>query len=354
MSQSSKSILSNLLRFALFLGTGLGILFLLYRSLNSSYQAQCALDGVPAQECDFLGKIYADFLSVNLWLIGLVLLAFTVSNISRAIRWRMLLRPLGCEPRFYNLFFTIILGYFANLAFPRVGEFVRGTTLARYEGLSVEKTMGTVVVDRIADVLSILVVMALAFMLEFDKMWGFVSANASFGSKGGGLLVYLFVAALLSAALLYALRGWLSGLRIYQRLRDILRGFGEGLATIRHLDHMGWFLFHSIVIWAMYYFMTLFCFMAFPPTAHLTPLAALVVFVFGGLGIVIPSPGGMGSFHALVVVALGFYGINNFDAFSFANISFFSVQIVCNVTFGILALLLLPYLNQKKKGASRH
>ena len=92
--------------------------------------------------------------------------------------------------------------------------------------------------------------------------------------------------------------------------------------------------------------MTYLCFFAYEPTAGLSPVAGLMVFVFGAFGIVIPSPGGMGTFHFLAIQALAMYGISGGDAFSFANILFFSVQLGCNVVVGIVALIILPIINQ--------
>ena len=102
-----------------------------------------------------------------------------------------------------------------------------------------------------------------------------------------------------------------------------------------------------VLIWAMYYVMTVFALQSFAPTTDLPLVVGLVVFVFGALGIVIPSPGGMGTYHALVIAALSLYGVSGDDGFSLANIAFFSINIFCNILFGILALILLPIINRK-------
>ena len=117
--------LRNLLRFVIYLGTGLGILYLVYRNQNQAYQAKCVLDGQAAADCQLIDKIIADFGQVNwIWIVLLIAL-FMVSNISRAIRWHMLLEPLGIRPRYINSLFSIMIGYFANLGLPRIGEVVR-------------------------------------------------------------------------------------------------------------------------------------------------------------------------------------------------------------------------------------
>jgi len=344
-----KRLLIQAVKFLFFLGLGLGILYLVYRNQNKAYQEDCALRGVPETECSLLDKVIADFGQVDYAWILLVLLAFTLSNVSRAIRWNMLLRSMGYRPRLSNGFLTIVLGYFANLGLPRMGEVVRAGTMARYERIPVEKVMGTIVVDRIVDVISILLVSALAFFVEYNAIWAFLEKNVDLGNRFGGLANLFWGALLLGLIALgvfFLLRRRLEQVALYQKVINIAKGFAEGLRTIGKLDKPWLFVLHSINIWFMYFLMTYLCFFSFPPTAHLGPLAGLLVFVFGGWGIVIPSPGGMGTYHFLAQTALSIYGISGDDAFSWANIAFFSIQLGNNVFLGLLALVLLPLLNR--------
>lgn len=343
-----KKTLVNILKFLLFLGLGLGILYLVYRSQNAAYQDECALKGIPAAECSLLQKVVTDFQEANYYWVLMVLIAFMMSNVSRAIRWNMLIRPMGYTPRFINAFLTTVLGYFANLGLPRMGEVVRGASLSQYERIPLEKVMGTIVVDRIIDVFSILLVTGLAFLLEFDTIWQFINEKADLGKLAnlGNLMIVAAGIGLLGMGALYLLRRPLSRTAIYKKVRDLALGFWEGLQTVRQLDRPWWFFFHSVNIWFMYYLMTYLCFFAFAPTSGLPAVAALTVFVFGGWGVVIPSPGGMGTYHFLAQTALAMYGISGDDGFSWANIAFFSIQLGCNVLVGILALALLPVLNR--------
>ncbi|MCB0618990.1 MAG: flippase-like domain-containing protein [Saprospiraceae bacterium] len=346
-----KKTLANLLKILVFFGVGFGILYLVYQNQDAAWQEQCALDGVPAEDCSLIGKILSDFRSANYFWLLMVLLVFVISNVSRTIRWHMLVRPLGYRPKSWNGFFTIMLGYFANLGFPRIGEVIRAGTFARYEGIAVEKVMGTVVVDRIADVLSMLLVMGLAFALQFGQVMQFVqSFDKDDGGGSSGLGFWLLVlagAGLVGLGVLFIFRRRLEGLALYRRVVEVLRGFGQGIQTIRKLDRPWLFLFHSVNIWLMYYLMTFLGFLSFEPTADLGPMAALLIFVVGALGIVIPSPGGMGTYHLLVTTALVlFYAVPEADAFSFANILFFSVQIGCNILLGLVALVVLPLINR--------
>jgi uncharacterized protein (TIRG00374 family) len=262
------------------------------------------------------------------------------------LRWNMLVRPLGYQPKFYNAFWTVMLGYFANLGLPRSGEFIRAGTYGTYEKIEVEKVMGTVVVDRIMDVICLLIIMILTISLEYDTIWAYLQENIKTETLTK-LLWFGGIAAVAVVGLFFAIRKRLEKLAIYQKIKKILLGFADGLKTVGQLKNPTLFIFHTIVIWAMYFVMTLFALKSFAPTAELPMVVGLVVFVFGALGIVIPSPGGMGTYHALVIAALSLYGVSGDNGFSIANIAFFSINIFCNILFGILAIILLPILNRK-------
>ncbi len=339
----------NFLKFLLFLSVGVGILYVVYRKQASAYREECVGKGVPAEECSLISKVIQDFAGVDYFWILMVLLAFTFSNVSRALRWNMLIRQLGYQPKFSNSFLSTMIGYFANLGLPRLGEVVRAGTMAQYERIAVEKVMGTIVADRVLDVICILLITGLAFLLQYDIIWQFVEEHVSFADRLGGsgyLLLYLALAGLAVLGGLYAFRRPLMRTRLFQKIAGIAQGFLQGIQTVRTIDRPGLFLLHTANIWFMYYSMTYLCFFAYEPTEHLPALAALVVYVFGGWGIVIPSPGGMGTYHFLAQTALMMYGVSGEDGFSWANISFFSIQIGCNIFVGILALILLPIINR--------
>ncbi len=343
-----RNLLFNGLKFLLFLAIGLGILYLVYRNQAAAFQEDCALKSIPAADCSLLRKVWNDFRGINYFWILMVFVAYAVSNASRAIRWSMLLQSLHYQPRFINGFLTIIIGYFANLGLPRMGELVRAGTMARYEGIPVEKVIGTVVVDRIVDVLSILLLTALALLLDFGTLRTFADEHINLSARLGNsnILLYLLLGAVVVGLVLFTLRARMMRLAVVQKVVQIERGFVQGLQTVSRLKRPWLFILHSINVWLMFFLMGYFCFLAFAPTAGLGPVAALTAFVFGAWGMVVPSPGGMGTYHLMMQLALGFYGISGDDGFSFANISFFSVQLGCNILWGLLALLLLPILNR--------
>ena len=341
--------LTNALKFLFFVGLGFGILFLLYRNQQAAYAADCALRGIPSADCSLLDKVWRDFQGANFGWLFMTLIAFCVSNLSRAIRWNMLLRTMGKSPRLLNAFLTINLGYFANLGFPRLGEIVRPAAMARYENIKVERVVGTVVVERTIDVFILLSLTGIALLLAGDRILVWLEQNASISARLAGLEWYLASVVVLfigGITLAWFQRRRIARSRVGGKLVGILRGFGEGLKTIAEVQRPWLFVLHSANIWFMYFLMTLFVFLAYAPTSGLGAEAALTTFVSGGWGIVVPSPGGMGSYHYLAQSALELYGLPGEDGFSWANISFFSINIGCNVLIGLLALLLLPRINR--------
>ncbi len=345
-----KSMLKKALQFLLFLSIGVVILTLVFRSQNAAFQEQCRLDGVPSDQCSLTDKLMHDFSTIHYGWLVMVIAAFTLSNIFRALRWQMLMEPLGYRAGFANSLLTILLGYFANLGFPRMGEVVRAGTLAKYEDIPVEKVMGTLVVDRLMDFVCLFVVVGLAFLFEGQTLLHFIGQNRG-GAEGGLMQNTLVLTALglmaAGVAALWIFRGKLMHLPVYQKIAKLVKGFWDGLRSVFKLRSPGLFLLYSAGIWLMFYLQCWFNLQSFPPTAQLGAGAALMVFVFGTLGFVIPSPGGMGTFHALAIAGLALYGINGGDAFSYANIAFFAIQIFYNIVAGVLALILLPLLNRK-------
>lgn len=347
-----KKYIKDFFKFIIFLSIGLVILYFVFDKQNTAYLENCRLEGIPSDECSLMDKILTDFAGVNFFWLFSVLAAFTISNLSRALRWNLLIRPMGYQPRSINSFFSVMVGYLANLFLPRAGELVRAGTMSRYENIPLEKLIGTIVVGRIFDVISILSVTAACFLLEYDKIWTetqrllSLESTTETGNSSYTFLIVGLIFLLLIISLLFFFRHLIFESKIYHKVLDIFKGFWQGILSIRKLDNPWLFAFHSLNIWFMYFAMTYLCFFAFAPTANLPAIAGLIVFVFGGWGIVVPSPGGMGTYHFMVVTALALYGVSGDDAFSFANISFFSINLACNVLLGVMGLILLPIYNK--------
>ncbi|NNE14848.1 MAG: flippase-like domain-containing protein [Saprospiraceae bacterium] len=325
------------------------ILYLLYSKQNAAHLAECAELGIPENECSLIDKIVSDFKSVNVLWIGLICIIFMLSNLLRAWRWNQLLDPLGYKPKIINSLGAIMLGYFTNLAVPRIGEVVRAASLAKYENIPAEKIFGTIVVDRILDVISLLIVIGIAFIFSFETVGNYIAEKSNISIQA--LIYFFIIASILGLVGLWILKKFIidseSTQPFFLKIRKLILGFKDGLLSVLKVKNLPFLIFNSIGIWLMYYLMTYLCFFAFEPTSELGPVAGLVTFVFGSLGMVIPSPGGIGTYQWLVTEALLIYNVEYSDAFSFSNIMFFTIQIFCNIAIGVFFYLFLPFYNRK-------
>lgn len=283
----------------------------------------------------------------------MVVCLFMVSNISRARRWVLMLQPLGYQPKFLNSLFSIMIAYFTNLGIPRSGEFVRAGTMSKYEGISFEKLMGTIVLDRIIDFISLFIVIGIALIWQRHIFYDYLLENINLQEKlailksGYAIIAYTIILALLG--LVYIKRETLLNTAIGKKLTKLVRGFIDGLMAIKTIQKPWEFLFHSVVIWVMFFLMTYLCFFSFEPTKFLSAGAGLVSFMFGALGMVFPSPGGMGSYHFLVQECLFLYGIPKADGFSYAMIAYVTISLFATSFFGLLSFIFMPIYNRDKK-----
>lgn len=292
----------------------------------------------------------------NWWWPVLALVFGFFSNVFRSLRWNMLIHPMGYKPKLVNTFGSLMVGYMANLAIPRLGEVTRSALLSNYEKIPMNKIFGTVVIERIIDVLTIFLLLFVILFLEFQKMSNMAQQYVfgPIGDKVGflfaqGLVFYILVVVVL-AVLLFA--SWFFIVRIrrtkyYLRLKDMLRGFIDGIKTIGSLKNRNLFLLYTALIWFMYLLMSYVCFYSLEATSALGWSAAISVMVFGAFGWAAPVQGGFGTFHVIVTQTLLLYGIANDNGLAFAILNH-ATQVFGMLAFGLLALVLLPVINRKK------
>lgn len=344
--------IKSVLRFLLFLGIGLAILYWIYSSQENTYQQYCGENNIPSEDCSFVGKLKEDFSSIKWIWILLVIIFYNISNLSRTFRWQILLRSAGHPVKFSSAFVSILITYFANSIIPRSGEVARAAYITKLGNVPMEKALGTIAVGRSLDVLSLLIVMGLGFLFEYDMLLQFLQDNNVDPIqmlKEKSWLGILGILGLIGLGILFKFRDKLRRFKIYQVFEEKALGFWKGIAAVKNLDKPYLFIFHSINIWVMYYLMTYTAFFSFAPTAHLSPEAGLVIFIVGTFGILIPSPGGMGAYQFLVGTCLSqMYGINEISAFSYSNIAFFPIYIF-NILAGFVAFLYLSFTGQSKE-----
>jgi glycosyltransferase 2 family protein len=282
------------------------------------------------------------------WVLASVLLTF-LAHISRAIRWQMLLEPIGYRPSLKNTTLSVLMGYFANNLFPRLGEVTRCGTLTNTESIPLEKSFGTVVTERIIDVLLMLAIFGLNFLLEFDRLsayfLGFFSKKNT-EAEGSNKFMYIGLLIVALIAMLYWQRQRILASNIGQKILNLLKGFTEGIMSVFKLRNPWAFVGHSLLIWFCYYLSTYTIFLALPSASSLGPLAALSTLSTGALGVAAPTPGGLGAYHALVSSMLEMYGLGAQQGKTLAIILHGS-QMIITLAMGVVAMMVL-FLQKKK------
>ncbi len=285
------------------------------------------------------------------WIMATVCI-FVLSHYLRAIRWVMLLKPLGYKTHSFRTFLAVMVGYFANLAFPRAGEVTRCGILKRLDNIAVSRSFGTVVAERIIDVFMLLLVVLLTFLVEFGRVQSFIvdffdSKFKNVNVANSIVLLITGTAAFLVVVLLVTkFKSQLYKNPFVARAFDFFKGLFEGLLSIRKLSNPVLFVGLTVLMWLCYYFMSYFVFFAIPETAHLGVRAGLTVMTMGALGMAAPVQGGIGTFHILVSGALLLYGVAEDDGVLFATLTH-ATQTLAFVIFGALSVLIVALMKRK-------
>jgi uncharacterized protein (TIRG00374 family) len=283
----------------------------------------------------------------NKWWLLLMSLVGLVSHLMRAERWRMLLTPSGNKVGLGNSFLSLMIGYLVNLAVPRGGEISRCYNLYKLEGTPVEVSFGTVVVERIVDVLCLVAAIMLAFAVEWNSLVTFMeSLEIGSGSAGGFKVPWWIIAGVLG---LIALAGAGYLLRKNERLIKVIVGFKDGLLSVFRLQRKWLFIFYSLAIWSLYFLMSYSVIQAFETTSQLGFEAVLTLFALGAIAMAAPLPGGAGSYHTIVPAGLVMlYNIDRPDAVAFVFV-FHAWQTLNFIVLGLVSLIISYLLIRWKK-----
>jgi uncharacterized protein (TIRG00374 family) len=290
--------------------------------------------------------------SVNYFYIGLSMVSGFAAYIVRAFRWNTLIRTLGYKPSAYNTYNAVVIGYLANLAIPRIGEVARCASLYKSNRIPVNLSFGTVVTERIIDMLSLFAIMFIAFFVRMDLFLSFFreriiqpwkSAIANMSAES--VLLTVLAGIILIVAIIIVLK-WLLKKPSMHKFRTILSGLGMGLKSVFKMERKFPFIAYTVAIWACYMLNTYLVMIALPSTTMLTVGDGLLLLVLGSLGWLVPVPGGFGSFHTLVAWGLMMYGIDFDSGVIFATISH-ETQLLGMVFFGLIALVSVSLTKNK-------
>ena len=323
-----------ILRTALFILVGVAIFWFVYKDLNTD-------------------KIIAALKDADYRWIAVTLILGVISHISRAMRWVLLIRPLGYKPTVRNSFLAVMIMYLSNIAVPRSGELIRCSVMKRYEKIPFTKLLGTVITERVFDFILLFIMLGIVLIYQIADIQTIIDNNPGVYDKltsffNAKVLIILTLAGITGLGLLYLLRSKLKETIVWKKLSEFLINIIEGVKTVWKMERKVEFIFHSVLIWVLYFIMIYVAFFAFDFTFNLTVMQGLTIFVMASFGMVFPSPGGIGSWHFMVIQTLFIYGISNPDeagAFAFAVHGSMTLMLI---VLGAVSFVLMPVLNKEK------
>ncbi|OSY88846.1 membrane protein [Tenacibaculum holothuriorum] len=280
------------------------------------------------------------FKNANYWWISLGLFFGILSHLSRAYRWKFLLEPMGYKPDFGNSIMAVLVAYLVNYAVPRAGEVSRAAVMTNYEDIPFEKGFGTIVAERIADLLMMLIIITFTLFVQFDFIYELLTKNFDPTKIGIGLLL-LFISGFIFTRYVKKAQ---SGIGL--KIKNFISGLIEGATSIFKMKNKWAFIFHTVFIWLMYIAMF---WATIPAVENLNvPFGAVLIgFIAGGFSIAATN-GGIGLYPIAVAGAFALFGIPEEPASAFGWIMW-TAQTAMIIVFGGLAFLMLPLYNKNKK-----
>ncbi|MBO7489545.1 MAG: flippase-like domain-containing protein [Bacteroidales bacterium] len=332
-----KKRLGDILKFVVFLSIGIFFIYWFLLKLDADEKA----------------AIWESFLSARWGWVGIVMLASLVAHFVRALRWQLLFKPLEHSPSVNNTFGAVMVMYLANLAFPRLGEVMRCAMLRTSDSIPMEKSLGTVVTERLFDTLMFMLIVLLGFLLMFSSVKDFIYDSLSQKFSTLPTLAGIVVAGIILLVILFVIykifHEKLMNFSLYRKIMELIKGCVDGVKSILHLGPKATLLFliYSLIIYFLYIAGGWLILEAFADTAHLGFQTAFVIYLFGSVGMMI-SQGGLGAYPVLVWQALALYGIGESTGLACGWLLWGSQQAIV-IVVGLAYLIYFSLLKKKKK-----
>jgi uncharacterized membrane protein YbhN (UPF0104 family) len=328
MKTKSKQIL----RFILFLSLGIFLLWYTTASLSKK-------DLEKVEELVFQAKLLYVIPSIA---------ALLLSHYIRALRWKMMMDELDRKPGILNVFLSVLVGYFLNLVFPRLGEVAKCSLLGRYEKMPVDKLIGTIVAERLIDLVCLFIVILLTVFSQINRVGSYATelfdklitkANESYIT----VIIVLFASISIGIFIykLFKKSKWLKS------VQSFFVGIKEGLFSIQKIKRKRLFLTYTFFIWFLYLFSIRIGFYSLTETVDLSWVPSLTILTFGSFAM-IATQGGVGAYQLAVQKTLGLYGINEISGLAFGWL-LWSVQTFILLIVGPISMLLLFIFNRNKE-----
>jgi glycosyltransferase 2 family protein len=331
-----KKRLFTILQYIIFLGLGIFLAWWSLKDLNREEKDQI---GIALSHARY-------------WLIIPVFAILFLSHLVRAVRWKLLINSLGYHPRTDNAFFAVMIGYLTNLAIPRLGEILKCTMLARYEKIPAEKLVGTIILERIIDAISLLIVFAVTLAIQPGIYTDLI--NAFFHSPHdpekkkipGILIAGTLIGIIIIVVLLWMLIKKKTFADVIALFKRIGNSVWQGVSAVQHLKKRGLFLFYTLILWACYFFSTYVGFFALQETQGYGIKETFAVLSAGSVGVIV-TPGGIGAYALLIKKTMELYGLEEGIALAFGWILWL-VQTFAVLIGGIFSFVAIPYFNKRK------
>jgi glycosyltransferase 2 family protein len=331
-----KSKLGQVIQFVIFFGLGAGLMWWQYSRFTTEQREEFH---TGLREADYFWFFVAVFIGM-------------LAHLMRAIRWQMLLTPLNRKAGLGSRFYAVMIGYLANYAFPRLGEVTRAGVLKTSDDIPFAESFGTIVVERIVDLLCLAVIFFIVLIVQFAELqalwlkylWNPASAKIAGMMENPALFYGVICAIALFVAVLVMLRKRISG-KLSGKAKAFFVGLKEGMLSIKKVPNPFLFVVQSLLIWTGYYLSLYTCFYCFDDTSSLTLHTALILLLFGTFGVAF-TPGGIGAYQIIIteiMIAIAPATIAAAAPFSWLS---WGAQVATVIIFTGIAFAARPALNK--------
>lgn len=333
-----KRIFIRILQFSIFLALTVLLMYLVMKGIDFK-------------------RIIADLKNANYFWVVLSMFIGLVAYVARAYRWNLLIEPLGFRPSVTNSYHAVAVGYIANIALPRLGEFSKCVSLNRTNRIPVDSLVGTILIERAIDMVTLMFLLLIIFIGKFETFGRFISGkifiplyekSSNLLQQSSTLIITGVAVLLVLIVLIIIFRRQLAKIHLLRKIRKIIIGILGGLKTVYKMRKRWQFFTATFVIWLCYFLMTYLIFFTIPETSGLTAIDGLFILVIGSFGMVVPVQGGFGAYHGMLILGLSIYGISNDKAFVYAVLSHES-QTLMVIIAGAISLIKVFSHDKKKK-----
>lgn len=327
--------LSTILKYLFFLGLGIFLVWWSIRDLGEEDKShiRSALD------------------QARYWLIVPVFLILVLSHYVRALRWRLLIEPMGYKPRTINTFFAVMIGYLANQAFPRMGEVLKCTVLARYEKVPADKLIGTIILERLIDAITLLGIFAITLAIQPNLYQQLIDTffnspkQADENKVSGNIVLLIIVGIAIISIVAWMIIRKKTFSDLFQVFKFIGQRIWQGISAIQHLKKRGSFIMLTLALWTLYLSGGYLGFMALQQTQHYGIKEAFTVLSAGSIGM-IATPGGIGAYAYLLEKTMQLYGLQKGIALAFGWLLWLAQTAVILIG-GLISFVAMPWYNKR-------